>query len=75
MLYENWLLLIGIILAVMLVVMLFSMLYSPSQYRKLSDLYHEQKRADDIVYEGLNSSRFKRVWFKLTNKGVNHYYG
>jgi uncharacterized membrane protein len=75
MLYENWLLLIGIVLLVVLLVLLFNMLYSPGQYRKLSDLYYEQKRADDVVYEGLNSSRFKRVWFKLTNKGVNHYYG
>ena len=66
---------LAILVIFVLFVVLFQMLYSQRQYRELSHLYHEQKRADDTVYEGINSSRFRRIWFKLTNKGVNHYYG
>jgi uncharacterized protein YcbK (DUF882 family) len=73
--YENKLLVIGIILLVVLIILLFSMLYSPAQYKKLSELYHSQKAADDVVYEGINTSKFRRYWFKLTHKGVGHYYG
>ena len=63
------------IITVSLLVLVVALLYSHNQYKQLSKLYHEQKEADNTVYEGLATSRFRRFWFKLTNKGVNHYYG
>jgi hypothetical protein len=64
-----------VLVLIVLMLVLLMMLYSPSQYRELSRLYHEQIAADDTVYEGINSGRFKRVWFKITTKNNSHYYG
>lgn len=74
MMSHQQLIVIGIIALVILII-LFAMFYSPAQYKQLSELYHTQKDADNIVYEGLATSRFRRFWFKLSNRDVNHYYG
>lgn len=74
MMSHQQLIVIGIVILVILII-LFAMFYSPAQYKQLSELYYNQKEADNTVYEGLATSRFRRFWFKLSNKGVNHYYG
>jgi len=66
---------IGLTIILVLVIVLFSMLYSPTQYRELKKLFHEQRAADDVVYEGLRHSNVaEKLLFRWTTKDVEHYY-